>query len=608
MGSAATSHGPLTIEQIVGLEAASQWAVAPDGQTVAYIQDCAGIKQLWTIGLAGGWPRRITAERKDCSGPDWSPDSQWIAFIRDNGLYIARRDGADCRRLWKHESGIEEPRWSPDGAQVAFISRQRGWSQVWTIGLDQQRPRCITPEPDDHASYSWSPDGTRIAYVLRRANDLLNSDILVRTVGVEGGPGEALRLSAPQSLDSAPAWSPDGRRIAYISDADGWPHVWSVEVATQQRTQLTRGAFEDGIVYASRGTGAHWSPDGGSIAFVRNRDGKFDLMCMQADGGDVRRLSQRDGVRTIVGWLPDGRTLLTTFDSPQCHGGLALTEIDGEERLLIDALAGLQPEAFIAPERVSYSSRDGLTISGYLWRPREIAPGQRCPAIVYPHGGPTAQTIYRFQPFLSLLAQEGFVILAPDFRGSTGYGNEFRRANFNEWGHNDLFDVVDGASWLKQQPYVDPERVGIFGGSYGGYMTLCALAFTPEVFAAGVDLYGDSEIGDSYRHGDRLGRLDLHMQMGSPDDNSALYRRGSPVYAAERVQAPLLILHGREDLRVVPLMSERMIEALKIEGKYHEAHFYEGEGHGFVKPENKQDYMERVLRFLNRHLKDEVDA
>lgn len=607
MGTAATPHGPLTIEQIVGLEPASQWTVAPDGQTVAFIQDSAGIKQLWTIPLTGGWPRRITAERKDCSAPAWSRDSQWLAFVRDNGLYIARRDGSECRRLWKHESGIEEPSWSPDGSQLAFVSRQRGWSQVWMIGLDQKRPRCVTPEPDDHAGYSWSPDGTQIAYMLRRAADMLNSDILIRPLDVDGAPGPAVNLSAPQCLDSAPAWSPDGSQIAYISDADGWPHLWSVEVATEQRTQRTSGEFEDGMIYASRSTGPHWSPDGRSIAFVRNRDGKFDLMCIDANGDNLRRLSERDGVHTIVGWLADSSAVLTTFDAPQCHGGLALVQLDGTEQLLTDALAGLQPDTLIAPERVRYTSRDGLTIQGYLWQPREIEPGRRYPAIVYPHGGPSAQVIYRFQPFLSLLAQEGFIILAPDFRGSTGYGNEFRRANFNEWGHNDLFDVIDGASWLKQQPTVDAERVGIFGGSYGGYMVLCALAFAPDVFAAGVDLYGDSEIGESYRHGDRLGRLDLHMQMGAPDVNVEVYRRGSPVYAAEHIQASLLILHGRDDLRVVPLMSERMIEALKIEGKYHEAHFYEGEGHGFVKPENKQDYMERVLRFLNRHLKDEAE-
>jgi len=200
---------------------------------------------------------------------------------------------------------------------------------------------------------------------------------------------------------------------------------------------------------------------------------------------------------------------------------------------------------------------------------------------VHPHGGPTWQALAQFRPFVPFLVQEGFAVLAPDFRGSTGYGNAFRRANFDEWGHADLYDVVDGANWLKEQTWIDADHVGIFGGSYGGYMVLCALAFTPEVFACGVDLFGDSEIAESYRHGDRVGRLDLHRQMGSPDERAELYRRGSPLYAAEHVQAPLLILHGRDDIRVVPLMSDKMIEALKIEGKYHEAHFYEGEGHGF---------------------------
>ena len=137
---------------------------------------------------------------------------------------------------------------------------------------------------------------------------------------------------------------------------------------------------------------------------------------------------------------------------------------------------------------------------------------------------------------------------------------------------------------------------------------LCALARSPETFRCGVDLFGDSEIADSYRHGDRVGRRDLHRQMGAPDAAEELYKRGSPVYLAERIEAPLLILHGRDDKRVVPLMSERMIEALTIEGKYFEHAFYEGEAHGFRKPASKKDSLERTLRFLKRHLEGETES
>jgi dipeptidyl aminopeptidase/acylaminoacyl peptidase len=226
---------------------------------------------------------------------------------------------------------------------------------------------------------------------------------------------------------------------------------------------------------------------------------------------------------------------------------------------------------------------------------------------VYPHGGPTSQSLRSWTPFKQLLVREGFAFLDVDFRGSTGYGRKFRLANHREWGHADAQDMVDAARWAAEQPWSDG-RFAIYGGSYGGYLTLCALVEEPSIWRAGVDLYGDSEIAESYRHGDRLGRVDLHRMMGSPDEpeRAELYRRGSPVYRAERIEAPLLLLHGRKDKRVVPLMTERMVEALEIEGKHHEVHWYDEEGHGWERRENRRDAYNRIVAFLKRHVMDET--
>ena len=206
-----------------------------------------------------------------------------------------------------------------------------------------------------------------------------------------------------------------------------------------------------------------------------------------------------------------------------------------------------------------------------------------------------------------LLVQEGFAYLSVDFRGSTGYGRAYRHANRDEWGHADVHDVIDAARWAAAQAWSNG-RLAMYGGSYGGYLTLCALVEEPSMWAAGVDLFGDSEIAESYRHGDRVGRIDLERMMGTPDDPSKveLYRRGSPLYRAERIEAPLLLLHGRKDRRVVPLMTEKMIEALEIEGKYHEVHWYADEGHGFDRRENRRDAFGRILAWLKRHLAGET--
>jgi dipeptidyl aminopeptidase/acylaminoacyl peptidase len=222
------------------------------------------------------------------------------------------------------------------------------------------------------------------------------------------------------------------------------------------------------------------------------------------------------------------------------------------------------------------------------------------------HGGPTDQAYRSFRPLRFHLVREGFAYLDVDYRGSSGYGRAFRRANHGEWGHADVHDVVDAARWVTDQPWSDG-RLAMLGGSYGGYLVLSALVEEPSLWRAGVDLFGDSEIAESYRHGDRLGRMDLERMMGSPDDpaRADLYRRGSPVYRAERIEAPLLILHGRRDKRVVPLMTERMVEALEIEGKFHEVHWYDDEGHGWERRENQRDAFGRIVAFLRTHVLDE---
>jgi dipeptidyl aminopeptidase/acylaminoacyl peptidase len=335
--------------------------------------------------------------------------------------------------------------------------------------------------------------------------------------------------------------------------------------------------------------------------------------------GTGTRLNPTDGVWLAVGWLPDGSGILAVGESERDPEDLWLLPVAGPDsvaarpRRLTRSLPAVLPvRAFVEPERLTVTARDGLPIPVTLWRP-PAATGKRggttVPTVVHVHGGPTWQLYRDFQPFRQLLVQEGLAFLSVDFRGSTGYGRDFRWANRDEWGHADVHDVIDAARWAADQPWSNG-KLAMYGGSYGGYLTLCALVEEPAMWVAGVDLYGDSEIAESYRHGDRQGRIDLQRMMGSPDDpaKAELYRRGSPLYRAERIEAPLLILHGRKDKRVVPLMSEKMVEALEIEGKHHEVHWYDDEGHGWERRENRRDAFTRILAWLRQHVLEERPA
>jgi dipeptidyl aminopeptidase/acylaminoacyl peptidase len=646
-----TGAGGLTIETIVAVESPREFRVHPRDRVIAYTAEAAGARQLFTLPLRAGArpPTQITASEKPVADPQWSPDGRRLAFVRDDEIWVVEADGSRLTRVVGKPGAGRDPRWSPDGKRLAFLSRRRGWSQVWLIdapvprrGRPARAPRpaeatVLTEAGIDVDSIAWSPDGSRLAVMAQRRPDDLETH-QIALVDVATGATEV--VAGEHSHDTGARWLPDGS-LVYVSDADGWFQVVRRSPDGRDRIVLTDGEREHGEPTGGIGYVPLPSPDGRHVVHVEVHDGLVDLVVREVDGGTPpkrargrppktprtvtatatgHRLSPWDGVWRGVGWLADGAWFAAVGESETRPQDLWLLPVpgiapDGERpRQVTDSrpavlATALAPGRVPAGERVAITARDGLRVEGTLWRPTAATGrrgGRRVPTIVYPHGGPTWQAYRAFQPFKLLLAAEGFAFLDVDFRGSTGYGRAFRHANHGEWGHADVFDLIDAAHWAREQPWSDG-RLAIFGGSYGGYMVLCALVEEPSLWRAGIDMYGDSDIAESYRHGDRPGRLDLQRMMGTPDDpdRSEIYRRGSPVHRAERIEAPLLILHGRKDKRVVPLMTERMVEALEIEDKVHEVHWYDEEGHGWERRENRRDAFERILRFLRTYVLDE---
>ena len=642
----------LTIEAIVAVESPREFRVHPRERLVAFTAEAAGARQLFTMSLRGtglgAASQQVTASEEDVSDPQWAPDGRRLAFVRDGEIWVVEADGARLSRVVAKPGGGRAPRWSPDGRRIAFLSRQRGWSQVWIIdapvprrGRPQRDPKApvataLTPTGADVDAAVWSPDGRSIAIAGQlRLDDLETSQISV--VDVASGAMET--VAGERSHDAGPAWLPDGS-LLYVSDADGWFQVVRRAPDGRDRIVLTDGEREHGEPTGGVGYGPIPAPDGSRIVHIEVHDGLIDLVVRSiAEASPPKRRRGRppktprtvaavgagapvaiqpwDGVWRAVGWLPDGAWVAAVGESETRPQDLWLLPVPGaapdgsRPRQVTDSrpavlAAALAPGRVPSGERIAIRARDGLRVEGTLWRPAPATGkrgGQRVPTIIYPHGGPTWQAYRSFAPIRLLLAREGYAFLDVDFRGSTGYGRAFRRANHDEWGHADVFDLLDAAHWARDQSWSDG-RFAIYGGSYGGYMVLCALVEEPSLWSAGIDLYGDSEIAESFRHGDRVGRLDLQKMMGTPDDpaRTEVYRRGSPVYRAERIEAPLLILHGRKDKRVVPLMTERMVEALEIEGKTYEVHWYDDEGHGWERRENRRDSYERTIRFLRTHL------
>jgi dipeptidyl aminopeptidase/acylaminoacyl peptidase len=641
----------LTIEQIVACDSPREPRLSPDGRRVAYTAEAGGARQVFILDLRSGTTRQLTASEKAVSDPQWAPDGAHLAYVRDDAIWVIGANGSRPTEVTEHPAGSRAPRWAPDGRRIAFVSRRRGWSQVWIQdanlphrGRPPARPvapeaRAITPVGVDVDAIAWSPDGSRLAITAQRQPDLLTNQVTI----LDLASGEERTIAGAAEWATGARWLPDGSGVLLVSDADGWFQVVRIDSDGTGRTALTSGAVEHGAPGALFGIAPIPSPDGTRFVHAVVRDGlqelhvapmaaaapvkrgpgrppKHPVVALAPGAGAAVRIDPFDGVWLAVDWLPDGSGILAVGESTREPEDLWILPAPGPDgtlarrprRLTQSRPAALPQGGFAEPEHRRIRARDGLQVPVTLWRPA-AATGRRggltVPTIVHAHGGPTWQAFREWVPLRELLVQEGFAYLSVDFRGSTGYGRAFRHANRGEWGHADVHDVIDAARWASAQPWSNG-RLAMYGGSYGGYLTLCALVEEPSMWAAGVDLFGDSEIAESYRHGDRAGRIDLERMMGTPDDpaQAELYRRGLPLYRAERIEAPLLLLHGRKDRRVVPLMTEKMVEALEIEGKYHEVHWYADEAHGWERRENRRDAFGRILAWLKRHLAGELQT
>ena len=648
----AAATGGLTIERIVAVDSPREFRLHPRDRVVVCSQELSGARQLVVLPLRGGSPVQVTASEKDVADPQWSPDGRRLAYTSGDEIRIVDADGSRDVLVASHPAGVSLPRWAPDGQRIAFRSRRRGWSQVNIVDAPVPRrgrparephapePRTLTAVGYDVEDYEWSADGATIAVATFRGPEFARSEIHL----VDVASGDERRIAGGGKEWATGPRAVPGGGFLYLSDADGWFQVVRVSADGRDKTVLTTGSREHGEPTGSYGYAALPSPDGSRFVHGDIHDALIDLVVAPIGGATpVKRGRGRPpknpppaigagagevvnpwpGVWRSVGFLADGAWLAAIGESQDRPQDLWLLPVPGvapvgsRPRQVTNTMPAVLAAAFradrtIAGERIAFKARDGRRIEGTLWRPAS-ATGKRgatrVPTIVYPHGGPSWQAYRAWVPFKQFLVREGFAFLDVDFRGSTGYGRDFRYANHDEWGHADAFDMIDAGRWAAGQSWSNG-RLGIYGGSYGGYLVLCALVEEPGLWQAGVDLYGDSEIAESFRHGDRPGRLDLARMMGSPDDpaRAEVYRRGSPLYQAERIEAPLLILHGRKDKRVVPLMTEKMVEALEIEGKFHEVHWYDEEGHGWEKRENRRDAFNRIRAFLRRHLMDDLEA
>ena len=585
-----------SLSLITSIERIRNHRLSPDGRTIAFIKDGETLSDVFLMSAAGGWPARISADRGlvaywDDEVPQWSPDGQWLSFVIADHVHNVPARGGLPKKITDFTEEAFAPKWMPDSHGLIVGVTRHEADQLLLTDIQGRWPRALTDAADgDHWDANPSPDGKTVAFVFRPFNDLNRLDIRL----IDLATGSTMPLYGKPGVRAwMPRWSPDGSWIAFISQEAGWNDLWMIRPDGDGLHQLTNVGADISDL--------EWSPDGKQIACTVNRNGSFDLGCVDAESGEVLDLRGGIGYHSRPQWTPAGDALTFEYESPVEPPDLFRIDLATRH---VNQLTFSNPPAMaknepVLPECVSYRSAGGLEIPAFLFRPKK----PNGAAILHPHGGPSSLYAAEWDVLAQYLVAKGYTFLAPNYRGSTGFGVEFEHANYNDWGKGDVQDCLHGARLLREMPGIDPARLAIFGGSYGGYLTVCALSRDPEyLFACGIAKYGDSNLVSSWAQCSRHLRLYTEIFLGHPARNRQVYIDGSPIRDVANVRKPVLIVHGLLDDVVPPEASEEWVEALRAHGKTFEYKTYPDEPHGFLRRANQLDVYARVERFLDWYL------
>ncbi|MDQ2983654.1 MAG: S9 family peptidase [Actinomycetota bacterium] len=578
------------LEAVVATERPRSVTISADGRRIVFIQD-GETSDVWLLDLEERVPRRLTTGRPpmpywEDTEPRLSPDGATLAYADGGAIWLVPVEGGPPKRLLEAGS----PVWLDDERLVVTVERE-DTTRLAVVDVADPWPRRLATQHagfEEHGDEGQATVSSRgeVAYVFTPRGDLNRSEIRV----VDPATGEACALTGTERMhDTEPAWSPDGETVAYASERSGWYELHTVGRDGEGERQLTSDEADF--------TEPRWHPDGSRIAAVRGRSNRFDLATVDAGDGLVEVVAP-GGTWSYPGWTAAGE-LVAAYEDLTTPPELRLAT----QTLYAPAPAAVKSAPHVAPEDVSYQSFDGLEIPAFLFRPPSASAESPAPAIVYPHGGPTSAYLDEWDGHAQYLLDKGYAWLAINFRGSTGYGREFERSNHGVWGVDDTKDCLAAADYLRTLDWVDGDRLGIFGASYGSYMALLSVVDDPEHrFRCAVCKYGDCDILTSWAQGDREGVQDLERMMGHPATARDAYHAGSPVHRLENLAAPLLIAHGLLDERVSPKQSEELVAALRRLGKTFEYVTYPTEAHGLLRSGPQLHFYRRLERFLDWYL------
>jgi len=633
---------------------------------------------ITNLGATTADPIALTSEEASSTHPRWSPDGKFIAFLSAHNdgkeqVWLLNRLGGEAEKLTETAQDVEDFFWSPDGRRVALILRDPSPEELeeaknkdkdkdkeddsaekgkkkkaekpWVIDrlqfkedirgyLDRRRTHIyvfdlaaksltqITSGDFDDDEAAWSPDGKLIAFTSNRSvpdpDATYNTDIWVVAADNTDKGAHLTKISSSPGEDHSPAWSPDGRLIAFTTQLDpklfqyATKHL-AIAPSNGGSVKVLTQSFDRNV------TNPHFSSDGNSIYFIADDDGTQNLCRLSVSSGAAggEEITRPIGGRIVVNDYflakagevaaqiskidrPDEIYFLPSAAQSSAAQSSATQDSSEPVRLTHVNDAIMSQLRLATVEYVHFTSKDGTQVSGYLYKPLGYVPGTRVPTLLRPHGGPVWAWYAEFNFDEQLFAANGYAVLLPNPRGSSGYGEKFCKAIFADWGNKDFQDDMAFVDYAIAQGIADPEKLGVGGWSYGGISTDFIIGQTQR-FKAAISGAGEALNVSNYGHDEY--QRDYEIELGRPWENQALWDKLSPFYKVKNITTPTLFMGGEVDSNVPVLGGEQMYEALRSLGRTTELVVYPGEYHQFTTPSHIQDRLRRYLAWYNHYIK-----
>jgi dipeptidyl aminopeptidase/acylaminoacyl peptidase len=579
------------------LKIRSAWGASwsPDGRRVSFLTEITGVPQVWEVpseAQGPSWPEQLTFYEERVAGAEYSPSQNRLLFGMDAG-------GNERTQLFLLEDGevtdlTRDPEaihysggFSPDGSRIAYTATRRNGTDfdVFVQELGGE-PETVWEVSGYHTISDWVPDGASL--VVSRHHSNLNNDLY--RLDLETGKSELLTPHAGDARFYGARLTPDGGSVYLLTDRDGdFMRLARLDLSTLEFEYLTPDDRDVEALDLSR--------DGRYLVASRNVEGYADLLLFSGKGRRMPDPEIPGGIASGFEFSPDSTRLAFTLTGPTRNADVWVLDLpDGDARRLTrSSTAGIPPRTFRRPELVRYPTFDGREIPALFYEPE----GDGAPVVVNVHGGPESQSRPAFAPVTQYLLGRGYAVFFPNVRGSTGYGKAYTHLDDVELRMDSVRDLAHAAHWLREKRH---ERIAVMGGSYGGFMVLAALTGYPELWSAGVDIVGIANLVTFLENTGSYRRALREPEYGSLERDLDFLESISPIHKAQKIVAPLMVIHGKNDPRVPVGEAEQIVEKVRERGGTVEYLLYADEGHGLAKLENRLDAYPKIAAFLDEHL------